>query len=194
MGHWQSYLRGRLLELFGFKPQAITAYSESMRAKPDFPGPANRIAYLHASGERYAEAEPYFQAVLRADPANAVARFNLGYTHEKRGQYDKAVHEFREATRLNPKIDRAWYGLGLAHAHLGQHIEAAQALEQAATLQPMNPHAWYQLGMALHTTGNSERFTQVVMHLLRFDPKMTRRLILDAGRDDLAYLVRDLVA
>jgi tetratricopeptide (TPR) repeat protein len=192
MEHWRYYLRGRLLELFGLKPQAIVTYSAAMRLKPDFLRPANRIAYLLALQERFAEAEPYFQAVLRADPGNAVAHFNLAYTLDKRGQHEKAVHEFREATRLGPKIDRAWYGLGLAHARLGQHREAAEALEQAATLQPMNPHAWYQLGMALHATGNSERFMQVVMHLLRFDPKMTRRLILDTGRSDLAHLVKDL--
>ena len=193
MEHWRYYLRGRLLELFGLKPRAIAAYSAAMRVKPDFLRPANRIAYLLASQERYAEAEPYFLAVLSADPGNAVAHFNLGFTHEKRGHYEKAVREFREATRLNPKIDRAWYGLGLAHAALGQHREAAEALEQAAALQPMNPHAWYQLGMALHLTGNAARFMQVVMHLLRFDPKMTRRLILDAGRSDLAHLVQHLV-
>ncbi len=57
----------------------------------------------------------------------------------------------------------------------------------------MNPHAWYQFGMALHATGNSERFEQVVMHLLRFDPKATRRLIQDTGRSDLAHLVSHLV-
>jgi tetratricopeptide (TPR) repeat protein len=192
MEHWRYYLRGRLLELFGLKPQAIATYSAAMRVKPDFLRPTNRVAYLLASQERFAEAEPYFEAVLSADPGNAVAHFNLGYTLDKRAHYDKAVREFREATRLNPKIDRAWYGLGLAHAALGQHREAAVALEQAATLQPMNPHAWYQLGMALHTTGNTDRFEQVVMHLLRFDPKMTRELILNAGRSDLAHLVKDL--
>ena len=159
MEHWRYYLCGRLLELFGLKPQAIAAYREATRAKPDFLRPTNRVAYLLASQERFAEAEPYFQAVLRADPGNAVAHFNLGFTLDKRGHYDKAVHEFHEATRLNPKIDRAWY----------------------------------QLGMALHATGNTERFEQVVMHLLRFDPKMTRRLILDAGRSDLAHLVQHLV-
>ena len=124
MEHWQYYLRGRLLELFGLRPQAIATYSAAMRVKPDFVRPANRIAYLLASQERFADAEPYFQTVLRADPGNAVAHFNLGYTHDKRGQYDKAISEFREAVRLNPNIDRAWYGLGLAHAHLGQHREA----------------------------------------------------------------------
>jgi len=193
MEHWQSYLRGRVFELFGLKAQAIAAYSAATRSKPDFIRPTNRIAYLLAEQERFAEAEPYFQAVLRADPGNAVAHFNLGFSFDKRRQFEKAIHEFREATRLNPKIDRAWYGLGIAHAQLGQHREAAEALEQAATLQPMNHHAWYQFGMALHATGNTERFEQVVMHLLRFDPKATRRLIQDSGRSDLAHLVAHLV-
>ena len=193
MDHWRHYLRGLVLEFFGRNPQAIAAYREAMRAKPDFIRPVNSIAYLLASQERFAEAEPYFQAVLRADPGNAVAHFNLGFSFDKRGQLEKAIHEFREATRLNPKIDRAWYGLGLALAHLGQHGEAAVALEQAATLQPMNHHAWYQFGMALHATGNRDRFDQVVMHLLRFDPKATRRLIQDSGRSDLAHLVAHLV-
>lgn len=193
MEHWQYYLRGRLLELFGLKPRAIAAYSAAMRVKRDFLRPANRIAYLLASQERFAEAEPYFQAVLRADPRDAVAHFNLGYTLDKRKQFDQAIAEFREAARLRPALDRAWYGLGLAYAALGRHQDAADALEQAAKLQPMNPHAWYQLGMALHVTGNPERFEQVVMHLLRFDPRMTRRLILDSGRTDLAHLVKDLV-
>ncbi len=138
MDHWRYYIRGRLLELFGVKQQAIAAYMAAVQAAPGFLRPTNRIAYLLASQERFAEAEPYFQAVLCADPGNAVAHFNLGYTFDKRAQYDKAIHEFREATRLNPKIDRAWYGLGLAHARLGRHREAAEALEQAATLQPMN--------------------------------------------------------
>jgi tetratricopeptide (TPR) repeat protein len=193
MEHWRYYLRGCVLELFGSKQQAIAAYTAAVRAAPGFLRPANRIAYLLASQERFAEAEPYFQMVLRADPGNAVAHFNLGFTLDKRRQFDKAIHEFREATRLNPKIDRAWYGLGLAHARLGQHREAAEALEQAATLQPMNHHAWYQLGMALHATGNTARFEQVVMHLLRFDPRATRRLIQDSGRSDLAHLVSHLV-
>jgi len=66
-------------------------------------------------------------------------------------------------------------------------------LHEAATLQPMNPHAWYQLGMAHHTLQHPDKVKEVALHLVRFDPRMTRRLILDAGRSDLAYLVKDLV-
>ena len=193
MEHWQYYIRGRLLEALGRAQESITAYQVALRVKPDFHRCTNRIAYILAGLERYAEAEPYFKAVLQADPGNAVAHFNLGYTYDKRGMFEKAIEAFGTATRLNPRIDRAWYGLGLAHAALGKHEDAAKALHEAATLQPMNPHAWYQLGMAYHNLHNREKVNEVVMHLLRFDPKMTRRLIVDAERNDLAYLVKDLM-
>jgi tetratricopeptide (TPR) repeat protein len=193
MEHWRYYLRGRLLEASGRAHQSITAYQAALRVKPDFHRCSNRIAYILAGLERYAEAEPYFRTTLDADPANAVAHFNLGYTYDKRGMLEKAIEAFRAATRLNPRIDRAWYGMGLAHAALGQHEDAARALREAATLQPMNPHAWYQLGMAYHKLHNPEKVNEVVMHLLRFDPKMTRRLIVDAERSDLAHLVEHLV-
>src|SRR5258708_35097714 len=101
MDHWRCYLRGCLLELFGYQQQAVAAYMSAEHAEPGFSRPTNRIAYLLASQERFAEAGRYFQAVLRADPGNAVAHFNLGYTHDRRGQYERAIHEFREATRVN---------------------------------------------------------------------------------------------
>src|SRR5262245_56780049 len=170
MEHWRSYLRGRVLELLGFKPQAISAYRDALLARPDFLRPPNRIAYLLASEGRFDEAEPYFKAVLSAEPGNAAAHFNLGWTFDQRKQYDKAATLFRKAVELNPKMDRAWYGLGLCHAHMGQHREAATALHEAATLQPMNPHAWYHLGMAHHTNGEPDRVKEVALHLVRFDP------------------------
>src|SRR2546430_13873349 len=103
MDHWRYYLRGRVLELFGLKQEAIAAYTAAVQAPPGFVRPTNRIAYLLASQERFAEAHPYFQAVLRAAPGNAVAHFTLGSTPDKRRQYQRGIQEFREATRLNPK-------------------------------------------------------------------------------------------
>lgn len=193
MNHWRYYILARLFEAIGRAPQAINNYEAALRIRSDFHRCSNRIAYILSGLERYAEAEPYFLSALRAEPRNAAAHFNLGYTYDKRGLFQKAIESFRAATQLNPKIDRAWYGLGLSHAALGQHDQAAAALHEAATLQPMNPHAWYQLGMAYHTLQNADKVTEVVMHLLRFDPRMTRKLIRDAQRSDLLHLVKDLV-
>jgi tetratricopeptide (TPR) repeat protein len=192
MEHWRYYLRGRLFEAFRRPAAAVNAYGAALRLKPDFYRCANRLAYTLASLQRFGEAETYFRVVLRFDPVNAVAHFNLAYTCQQLGWYEQAIQAFQESTRLNDKIDRAWYGLGLCYAHLGRHVEAAAALEKAAGLQPMNPHAWYALGMAQHAAHQPDRVKEVTLHLVRFDPRMARRLILEAERSDLNYLVRDL--
>ena len=144
---------------------------------------------------RFDDAEPYFRTVLQRIPAMLSTHFNLGYTLDKRRPARGGdCQTSAKAMRLRPALDRAWYGLGLAYAALGRHREAAEALKQAATLQPMNParlvrrSAW-----RYHALGEPGKLKEVAAHLVRFDPKMTRRLIQDAKADDLAYLVRDLV-
>ena len=118
-----------------------------------------------------------FQEALRINPSDAVTHFNLGFNYERHKQYEKAIAAFQSAVNLNPKSDRAWYGMGLAHAALNQHDAAAQAFEKAAELQPMNPHAWYSLGMAHYTMGNKAKVSEIILHLNRFDPKMTKQLV-----------------
>jgi tetratricopeptide (TPR) repeat protein len=130
---------------------------------------------------------------LRIDDRDPVAHFNLAFVYAKAGQQRKAIERFRAAVALNAKLDRAWYGLGLAHATLGEHRDAMEALEQAAALQPMASPIWYQYGMAAHHAHDPERVRKIIMHLNRFDPKTTRRLIIDAERADLAHLIQDMV-
>lgn len=193
MHPWRYYLRGRVLEAFGIKGAAVAAYMEALEAQSGFSRAAARAAYLLASQERYSEAEALFRHALLSDPSNAATHFNLGFALDKLGRHEDAVVALREATRLRPGLDRAWYGLGMAQAALGRHAEAAAALHEAATLQPMNPHAWYALGMAHHVLGDAARVKEVAVHLVRFDPRMARRLIRESGATDLAYLVKDLV-
>ena len=56
----------------------------------------------------------------------------------------------------------------------------------------MNPHAWYHLGLAQHALHRPDKVKEAIEYLHRFDPKMTRQLIQDTNRSDLAHLVADL--
>ena len=78
MEHWRYYIHGRLLEAFNRRKAAIAAYLAALRLNPDFHRAANRVAYLLASLERYAEAQPYFDAVLRADPGSSSPSLRRG--------------------------------------------------------------------------------------------------------------------
>jgi tetratricopeptide (TPR) repeat protein len=188
---WRHYLRGLAFAAFNKPVRAIEEYRLTLKHNPDFVQAAVRMGCLHAARSEYDEAEDSFLLSLRLKPS-ADVYFNLGFIRAKAGRNEKAVEAFREAVRLNPTLDRAWYGMGLALGALGQHQEAALALEEAGRLQPMNGHAWYALGMAYHHACQPEKVKEVALHMVRFDPAMTRQLIKEAERADLAYLVKDL--
>ena len=89
------------------------------------------------------------QAIVRRDPLNTRALYNLGLRQRYSGRYDEAIASFRTALSLNP-------GTGNVHAQLGQTLllkgDAASAL--AETEQEPNefwrmegpPMAYYALG------------------------------------------------
>jgi tetratricopeptide (TPR) repeat protein len=190
---WQHYWRASVFQFFNKEDQAIQEYRLALLSAPDFARAPERAAFIYATRGDFKSAAASFRDVLAIEPDNAVIHFNLGFACDKTGDVHEAITAFQNATRLNAQLDRAWYGLGICHAKLGNHAEAAQALHEAATLQPMNPHAWYALGMANHHLNKPDRVTDVIMHLHRFDPIMTRQLIHETNRSDLAHLVADLL-
>lgn len=189
---WRHYLRGLVFEILKRPQSAVAEYRQALHYNPGFIQAARCLGYLHAAQKAYGEAEPYLLQITQLVPKDAETWFNLGYVREQAGNKPGAIEAFRTSVELKPKLDRAWFGMGLVHASLGQHQDAALALEKAAALQPMNAHAWYNLGMAYHHCHQPEKVVEVVQHLHRFDPIMTRHLIQDAERADLAHLVRDL--
>jgi tetratricopeptide (TPR) repeat protein len=190
---WKHYLRARLFHMMNKDDAALREYQFALQAAPDFSRAAACSAFIHARQGNYTAAATHFHTALSIDPLDAEMYFNLGYSYDKNGARNEALDAFKMAVKLNPKLDRAWYGLGMCHATLGDHSAAAAALQEAALLQPMNPHAWYALGMAYHHLHDTEKVKEIIFNLHRFDPKMTRQLIHDTERSDLAYLVADLV-
>jgi tetratricopeptide (TPR) repeat protein len=190
--HWLHYLRGRVFERLNWLEAALGEYARALRLAPQFTRAASALGAVHARRGNYAEAERWLEEASRLDARSAGILFNLGYVRDKLGQPERAIQAFSHAVRLDPKLDRAWYGMGLCHAALGRHEEGAKALEEASSLQPENPAVWYQLGMAYHVLGERAKVKEVIQHMFRFNPMMTRRLIRDTDHSELAYLVKDL--
>ena len=194
LDYWRRYLRARTYELLRRPDAALAEYREIAATAPGNARVLSAMGYRHAMRKEWTDAARCLTSALAVAPRDAVVWFNLGYVEESRGEYEAAAAAFSKAVELKPALDRAWYGLGMCHARLGRHAAAVQALTEAATLQPMNGIAWYALGMAHHANRAPEKVDEVVKHLFRFDPVMTRRLIQDSGRSDLSHLVRDLRA
>ena len=190
---WRRYIRARFFQFVRQPERALEEYRAAVAINPRLVKGWAHIAYIHAKQGRFAEAEHHFLEALRFAPHDFGILFNLGYVRNELKQHAKAVEAFREVVKLKPAFDTAWYGMGLAQAALGEHPAAVEAFDHAARLQPMASPVWYQLGMACHHAREPERVHTIIHHLNRFDPKTARRLILETGSTDLAYLVKDLV-
>lgn len=190
---WPPYVRAHFFQFVKQPERALEEFRAVLAFNPRQWKAWASMAYLHAKQGRFEEAERHFMEALRHTPRNVEIQFNLGYVRNELKQHAKAIEVFKEVVELRPGFDMAWYGMGLAHAMLGDHTAAVDAFDHAARLQPMGSPIWYQLGMACHHAREPERVHTVIHHVNRFDPRTARRLILDTGTSDLAYLVKDLV-
>lgn len=190
--HWRHYARGWVFHFIGKTDVAYEAYTQAFSVDPQDAQSARHLAAIAAQRQNLPVAEHWFLEVVRIAPQDADSYFNLGFVREQMKAPRQAIESFKEAVRLKPILDRAWYGMGLAHAALGEHADAVVALNEAVRLQPMNGYAWYQLGMAYHHSGLPDKVEHVVNKLLVFDPKITRQLIKDSGREDLAPLLPEM--
>jgi tetratricopeptide (TPR) repeat protein len=191
---WRHYLRGRLFQRLRRRERALAEYRAALKHDPHHARAAHAAAFLLAGTQRWAEARDALLAVLKLEPGNGIAWFNLGFARQQLGETDAAIDALRAAVEHSPKLDRAWYGLGLALARQHDHSGAAQAFESAAKLQPENGHIWYQLGRSYHALHETDKVKGIAEHLNRFARHHARQLILDTGRSDLTHLVADLRA
>jgi tetratricopeptide (TPR) repeat protein len=106
-------------------------------------------ASLLASLGRLDEALALNEAIVRRDPVNAIALFNLGNHQRMARRFDAAIASFRTALSLSPNR-------GGAHAHLGFALllkgDAQGALGE---IQQETSEAWKMIGlpMAYHALG-----------------------------------------
>jgi len=101
----------------GKPTDAIAAYSQALRAKPDF-------AYAHTGlGNALTEAGQLDLAVqshrraIAIDPEFAEAHNNLGNTLAFLGRLDEAIASYRRALAIKPDFAQAYTGLFFALSH-----------------------------------------------------------------------------
>ncbi|MEI6110344.1 MAG: tetratricopeptide repeat protein [Cyanobium sp. ELA712] len=102
---------------------------------------------------RYGEARPLLEALLKAEPENRDALYNLGMVASDEGQLKEARELLRRSVAVDPSFSNAQVALGVAALRDQDQAEARQALERAIELEPGNPYALRTLGSLLTTAG-----------------------------------------
>jgi len=131
----------------GRNREAIEAYREALRLKPDFTPAWYNLGVSYRELGRYQEAIAALREALRLKPDFAYAWHNLGASYGKLGRYQEAIDALREALRLKPDLAVAWYGLAAAYANSGNRSAALEAVKELRRYDPQKAEELFNLIM-----------------------------------------------
>lgn len=133
----------------------MTACNSSPAAKPT---PAQKassdlteaIAAQRAGNLSLATAD--YKKVLKIQPANKYAIYDLGTVYQGSGNDSAAAAQYRAAISIDPKFTSALYNLAIIESK-STPVEAASLFREVVRLDPSDAGAHYDLGSVLQTLG-----------------------------------------
>jgi Flp pilus assembly protein TadD len=149
-------LLGVILDKRGETVSAEQEYVAALQLKPGLVMALSNFAVLLARMNRVAEAIQKFETVLRSDPRNDIATFNLGALYAARGDYKRAIPFLERAAGVVPgksdlrePVDFALL-LTLANAYFHERRQEAPVLaNRLEQLAGDDPKALFTLGLSL---------------------------------------------
>jgi adenylate cyclase len=125
----------------------------------------NSAAFLQAMG-RPEEALAIQEALVRRDPVNVTALYNLGYTQRVMGQYDAAILTYRRVLGLSPGYASAHYQICVALLLKNDAPAALAEIER----ENNEPSRLIGLPMAYHALGRKAESKRALATLIaRFE-------------------------
>ncbi len=142
--------------------EAITAYREPLRLKPDFAEAHNGVGTALTDLGKLDEAMIAIGEALRLKPDYAQARNSLGNVLCDQGKLDEAITAYREVLRLNPDSAEAHWNLGHVFRQQGHFDEGLAELKRALELGSKNPN-WHRV--SVEEVREIERLVELVRKL-----------------------------
>jgi hypothetical protein len=116
--------------------QAMPAFQEALRIKPDYADAWYNAGVAHSLLEDYPRAIAFYRRALGLDPANADGWVYQGLAHQALGQYAQAVTCYESALRLRPRDGIALQNLVGVYALQGDRGRALRAYQRLRAVDP----------------------------------------------------------
>ena len=110
-------------------------------------------AYAAEEGGDIAEAERLYRLLMKTDPTDASAPFNLGNMLRAAARTVEAEAALWAATRANPAVPEAWYNLADLLDDQGRSEAAIECLRKALVVAPDYLDAMFNLALLLQRKG-----------------------------------------
>lgn len=129
------YLKGILARDGELWDEAIDCLSKAVALNPNLAGAYLELGYAFYRKRLYDLEARAYEDVLKIDPRNSDALFNLASNLQMRGEYGKAIKKYERVVAIDPEDAEAEYRLGLAYLAQG---EKEKAMAVHARLRALN--------------------------------------------------------
>jgi tetratricopeptide (TPR) repeat protein len=137
------------LRLKGQTAEAIVAFEDAIRLKPDHAKARTNLGNVLTDEGRLDDAIREFGEAIRLDKTLPEPHGGIGVALIAKGRLDEAIAAFREAIRLNSNDFPSHNNLGAALYEKGRLDEAIAAFREAIRLMPYNGPCYFSLGKVL---------------------------------------------
>jgi Flp pilus assembly protein TadD len=149
---------------------ALDHYRAALEGRPADPELLDNVGQILVAMNRPAEAVPFLQQAVEAEPSNMTARFDLAVSQTRSGQLNEAVDEYTVLVQSGRADVRVHHNLGLALRQLGRQAEAAAAFERATELAPNEAPAWLGLALSIEANGRPGDAAAALDRYLALEP------------------------
>src|SRR5712692_6735431 len=127
-------------------------------------------ALVDVENERYEEAVPVLEQVLKQEPNTPTAYLQLGRSYMALKEYQKAVTPLRNLVERKPDDAFAHYEFGCALVKTGQWVEAAPHFEAAVSQMTGSSMMHFYLALVYERTSRNTEAMAEFQSALRLDP------------------------
>lgn len=171
-------LLGFTFEEAGFLDDAITAFQQSIKLKPDLDPSWEGLGTAYQKQGRNDDAVAAIKQAIKINPSNSGFWNRLGVFYNARRNVHEAVKAFEQAAKLDPNDPLPRYNLGRSYITISamaghspsESANAIAPLEEAVRLKPDLVGAWAFLGLAYEGTEKYDSATVAYSQLVRLEP------------------------
>ncbi len=128
-------------------------------------------AMVHTENERYLEAVPILEDVVKQEPHTVMAYLLLGRAYVSLREYQKAIAPLQHVVEATPDNSLARYELGCALVKTGRWNEAAPQFEAAVSQMNSSAMMHFYLALVYQQTSRNDEALAEFKDALRWDPK-----------------------
>jgi arylsulfatase A-like enzyme/Tfp pilus assembly protein PilF len=197
-----SFEQAENLHALGYMSSDFGSSSEADREDGPDPKPrvviANRLyeALVDVENERFEEAIPVLEEVVKQEPNTPTAYLQLGRSYMALKEYEKAIRPLKISVEKKPDDAFAHYELGCALVKTGHWTESAPQFEAAVSEMTGSAMMHFYLALVYERTSRSTEAMAEFQSALRLDPNnfpanllLGRMLVLQQKASDaLPYL------